>query len=65
MKNNTTGDNIMTHKQYLIKTLNRILKEIDELCDQSSQYSKFEDEVNKLYTTVDLILEKIENSSTK
>ena len=55
----------MTHKQYLIKTLNRILKEIDELCDQSSQYSKFEDEVNKLYTTVDLILEKIENSSTK
>ena len=53
-----------TYKEHLIASLYKILKEIDYLNDQASVYNQFEKEMNKLYTDLDLLIEKIENTES-
>tara|TARA_R100000388_G_C7160596_1_gene119005 strand:+ start:46 stop:216 length:171 start_codon:yes stop_codon:yes gene_type:complete len=55
----------MTSKEYLLQRLNEILKEIDQLCDQAAIYKEsrqHEKDLVALYTMIDVIIEKIENS---
>jgi hypothetical protein len=55
----------MTSKEYLLQRLNKILKEVDQLCDQAvtfEQTKKHEKDLVALYTMIDVIIEKIENS---
>jgi|TARA_R100000664_G_C2732697_1_gene122903 hypothetical protein len=55
----------MTSKEYLIQKLNKILKEIDQLCDQVCTFKEsrqHEKDLVALYSMLDVIIEKIENS---
>jgi hypothetical protein len=55
----------MTSKEYLIQKLNKILKEIDQLCDQVGTFKEsrqYEKDLVALYSMLDVIIEKIENS---
>jgi hypothetical protein len=59
--NNNTGENIMYYNEYLQKKLQEMLKQLDALIEQSNIDKTHQNDLNEIYTKIDLLLEKMEN----
>jgi hypothetical protein len=51
----------MYYNEYLYKKLQEMLKQLDALIEQSNIDKTHQDDLNEIYTSIDLLLEKMEN----
>ena len=60
----TTKGQTMTYNKMLYKKLQNMLNELNALIDQSHVFdSKYQQQLNDIYTKIDLLLEQMENNN--